>query len=123
WAVNTLGLADYLRHGYVLAPHTMFRQIQKLPPAHTITVEASGIKIRRYWDIPFEAPRGRSESEVLEEFKPLLEEIIRQHLVSDVPLGILLSGGLDSSSIVALMSRLNLNGHKAFSIGYDSKES
>jgi asparagine synthase (glutamine-hydrolysing) len=121
--VNMVALADYLRHGYVVAPHTMFRQIRKLPPGHTVTVDASGARILRYWDIPLVAPHDRSESEALEEFKPLLDDIIRRHLVSDVPVGVFLSGGLDSSSIVALMSQLNLNGYKAFSIGYDSRES
>ena len=121
--VNTVGLADYLRHGYVVAPHTMLQKIHKLAPAHTVTVNASGVKIRRYWDIPLEAARDRNESEALEEFSSLLDEILRQHLVSDVPLGVFLSGGLDSSSIVALMSRLNMRGYKAFSIGYDSRES
>jgi asparagine synthase (glutamine-hydrolysing) len=121
--VNSVALADYLRHGYVVAPHTMFRQIRKLEPAHSITVDASGTKTRRYWDIPLEAPQDRTESEALEELTPLLDDIIRQHLVSDVPVGVFLSGGLDSSSIVALMSRLHLSGRKAFSIGYDSKES
>src|SRR5262249_15568688 len=101
----------------------MFRKIRKLPPAHTITVTASGASIHRYWDIPLEPPAQRKESEVLEEFRPMLDDIIRRHLISDVPLGVFLSGGLDSSSIVALMSRLNSGVHKAFSIGYDSRES
>src|SRR5215475_2869473 len=121
--VDTVALADYLRHGYVVAPYTMFRQIRKLAPAHTVRVDATGVHTRRYWDIPLEAPRNRNESEASEELAALLDDIVRQHLVSDVPVGVLLSGGLDSSSIVALMSRLHLGGRKAFSIGYDSRES
>jgi asparagine synthase (glutamine-hydrolysing) len=121
--VDTSALADYLRHGCVLTPHTLFRSIHKLPPAHTITVNQSGATIRRYWEVPFDNPRHIGERQALEEFAGLLDETIRMHLVSDVPLGAFLSGGIDSSSIVAMASRANGRPLKTFSIGYDSGES
>src|SRR5215475_4050882 len=107
--VDTAALADYLRHGYTLTPHTLFRDVRKLPPGHSITVQRKGITIRRYWEVPLEEPRKISEREAIEEFGSMLDQTIRMHLLSDVPVGVFLSGGLDSSSVVAVMSRLGMN--------------
>jgi asparagine synthase (glutamine-hydrolysing) len=121
--VDPRALAQYLRHRYVIAPDTMLRGIRKLPPGHSLTVRETGSAVRRYWEMPLDGPRQITEAEALEEFGALLDETMRQHLVSDVPLGAFLSGGLDSSSVVALMSKIGVQDIKTFSIGYDSPES
>ncbi len=121
--IDREALAQYLRHRYVIAPGTILRDVRKLPPGHSITVRESGVTTRRYWEVPLEQPRKISEADALAEFGALLEETMRQHLVSDVPLGAFLSGGLDSSSVVAMMSKLGVADIKTFSIGYDSPES
>jgi asparagine synthase (glutamine-hydrolysing) len=121
--VDPEALAQFLRHLYVIGPRTMLRGVCKLLPGHSITVEQSGSTIRRYWELPIEPPREVSEHDALEEFDALIKETIRRHLVSDVPLGAFLSGGIDSSSVVALMASLQVPDIKTFSVGYDSPES
>ena len=121
--MDRLALADYLRHGYVFTPNTLFRSIQKLPPAHTITVQQSGISIRRYWDVPVDTATTMTERQALEGFNGLLSEAVRSHLVSDVPVGVFLSGGIDSSSVVAMAAKITGQRLTTFSIGYDSSES
>jgi asparagine synthase (glutamine-hydrolysing) len=116
-------LEEFLRYRYVIAPETMIAGIKKLPPAHTFTVNRRGITIKRYWDMPLVTPEPVSETKALKQLDWLLSDVVRMHLVADVPLGAFLSGGLDSSCVVALMSRLGVNDIKTFSIGYDSPES
>jgi asparagine synthase (glutamine-hydrolysing) len=116
-------LEEFLRYRYVIAPETMIAGIKKLPPGHTFTVNRKGVTIKRYWDMPLVAPEPVSETKALEQLDWLLSDVVRMHLVADVPLGAFLSGGLDSSCVVALMSRLGVNDIKTFSIGYDSPES
>jgi len=120
---DTSALSDYLRHGYVIAPHTLFQGIRKLPPAHTITVRLDRIATRRYWEVPLELPRVMPEGQALEELETLLDETMRMHRISDVPLGVFLSGGIDSSGVVALSSRVGTENINTFSVGYDSAES
>jgi asparagine synthase (glutamine-hydrolysing) len=121
--VDPEALAQFLRHLYAIGPRTMLRGVRKLQPGHSITVSESGCQTRRYWELPLELPREVSEKEALEEFDALIKETLRRHLVSDVPLGAFLSGGIDSSSVVALMSSLQVPDIKTFSVGYDSPES
>jgi len=121
--VDGNALAQYLRHRYVIGPDTMLRGIRKLQPGHSITVREGGTIVRRYWEMPLGRPREISEADALEEFGVLMDETMRQHIVADVPLGAFLSGGLDSSSVVALMARIGVSDIKTFSIGYDSPES
>jgi asparagine synthase (glutamine-hydrolysing) len=121
--VDDSALADYLCHGYSLIPNTLFRDIEKLPPAHSILVQQSGITVERYWEIPMESPRTVKERDALDELDALLTDTVRMHLISDVPLGVFLSGGLDSSSLVSVMSRLGIQDLQTFSVGYDAPES
>jgi asparagine synthase (glutamine-hydrolysing) len=121
--VSTEALAGFLHHGYVIAPHTILRDVMKLPPGHTICVQDSGATVRRYWDVPLGTLSPTSERDAIEQFGALLEETVRLHLISDVPLGTFLSGGIDSSAVVALMARVGVRDIKTFSIGYDSPES
>jgi asparagine synthase (glutamine-hydrolysing) len=121
--IETAALWEFLRRRYVIGPHTMLRNIRKLEPGHTIRVSANGIQVNRYWDLPLGGPRKITEAEALEQTDALLKESVRMHLVADVPLGVFLSGGLDSSTVVALMSELGARQIKTFSIGYDGAES
>ncbi len=121
--VDTTALADYLRHGYALPPFTLFRGILALAPGHTMTVCQGGVSNQQYWDIPLEPARVVTEKEAIEELSSLLDETVGMHLMSDVPLGVFLSGGIDSSAIVAIMSRLGVRNIQTFSVGYDAAES
>jgi len=121
--VDPGALTEFLLHRYVIGPQTILKDVKKLLPGHTITVTEAGSRIRRYWDLPLDPPRDIPDAQAAEEFGSLMTETIRQHLVADVPLGAFLSGGLDSSSIVAFMHKAGVPGIKTFSVGYDSPES
>jgi asparagine synthase (glutamine-hydrolysing) len=93
--------------------------VHKLPPAHTLTLRADGTrKLVRYWEVEFSPDHGKSEEDFAEQLRSLLEESVDMHLVSDVPVGAFLSGGLDSSSVVAFMARRSDRPVKTFSIGF-----
>jgi asparagine synthase (glutamine-hydrolysing) len=118
--LNIEGLSKFLSLKYVPAPHTMFEGVYALPPGCSLTCDANGIKIRRYWDVSF-TNRGtgeRSEESYAEQLDALLRECVKLHLVSDVPFGAFLSGGLDSSTIVALMSHFLNEPVKTYSVGF-----
>jgi asparagine synthase (glutamine-hydrolysing) len=121
--VDHQALDLYLALRYVPGPRTMFKNIFKLQPGHLMTVDEDGTRIRKYWDLAFthlrEAP-GR-ERETLDEFRHLLEESVKLRLISEVPLGVFLSGGLDSTAMLALMSKINGGERiKTFSVGYEA---
>ena len=120
--VNDQAIYDYLGFEFVPAPQTMFRHINKLPSGHYLTVAEGRVEVARYWDLAMaSSPTTLSYPEAVERQKELLAEAVKSHLVSDVPLGVFLSGGLDSSAIVALMRR-NISGPiKTFTIGYQDK--
>src|SRR5580700_2038600 len=116
--VNAQGLLEYLYYGYVPDPITAFTGIQKLPPGHLLEFENGKIQIRQYWDLPkYNTHAPKSEEECLEELEHRLLEATRIRLISDVPLGAFLSGGTDSSTIVALMARASSGPVKTFAIG------
>ena len=104
--VDLEALSDYFSYLYVPAPKTIYREVHKLRPAHYLAVDRQGIREVPYWDLSFAQPRDLSESDwcgrLMEEYR----ESVRLRLVSDVPLGAFLSGGVDSSSVVALMNEL-----------------
>jgi asparagine synthase (glutamine-hydrolysing) len=112
------GLDAYLTLGYVPDPLSIFRRIHKLPPGHYLTFREGQVRINQYWDFNFLATEDRTEAEYLEELRGLLEESVRLRLISDVPLGAFLSGGIDSSTVVALMARHMGQPVKTFSIGF-----
>jgi len=112
-------LDAYLTLGYVPDPLSIFRSIHKLPPGHHLSFAKGEVRVSEYWDFGFTTPaEGRSEDECLEELRALLDESVRLRLVSDVPLGAFLSGGIDSSTVVALMARHMGQPVKTFSIGF-----
>jgi asparagine synthase (glutamine-hydrolysing) len=102
-------LDEYLTLRIVAAPRSMFRDIRKLPPAHFLTFSAAdGLHVERYWDLAYEPKLRGDDEELLEELERRLVEAIRVHLVSDVPVGAFLSGGLDSTLVVALLMKHGL---------------
>jgi len=117
--VNSQGLLEYLYYGYVPDPITAFTGIQRVPPGHLLEFENGKVSIRQYWDLPpYGTLKPTSEQEILEELERRLLEATRIRLISDVPLGAFLSGGTDSSTIVALMARASSGPVKTFSIGF-----
>jgi len=121
-------LNRYLAFGCVRAPRTMIESVRMLPAGHTLTVENGGAPVvERYWQLPAETEppsAGRTKLqrwEVLAELRALLEESIRLHMISDVPLGAFLSGGLDSTVIVGLMSRMVDQPIRTVCIGYGAE--
>lgn len=113
-------LTNFLSLRYVPAPQTMFRGISSLPPGCTLACDRHGVKTNRYWDLVFDGIRNgnRREQDYAEELQALLCESVALHLISDVPFGAFLSGGLDSSTIVALMSQLLNKPVKTYSVGF-----
>jgi asparagine synthase (glutamine-hydrolysing) len=99
-------LSDYFSYQYIPAPKTIYRSVRKLRPAHYLVVDASGIREVPYWDISFNQTRELSEGEWCEAFLAEYRTAVKSRLISDVPLGAFLSGGVDSSSVVALMNEV-----------------
>jgi asparagine synthase (glutamine-hydrolysing) len=112
----------YLTYGYVPGAYSAFRGMRKLPPAHYLLVRQGTVTVRRYWSLRYTPKRRGSEAELGEELLALLEDAVRLRLISDVPLGAFLSGGIDSSVVVALMRRLVSGPLKTFSIGFERPE-
>ena len=112
-------LLQYFYFGYIPDPFTAFSAIKKLPPGHLLEYENGEVRIKQYWDLPqYACHTPASEDECLEELEHRLEEAVRIRLIADVPLGAMLSGGTDSSTVVALMSRASAGPVKTFSIGF-----
>jgi asparagine synthase (glutamine-hydrolysing) len=118
--LNSAILPEYLAFGYLSGTETFFSGIKALPPGHTMEVEASGqSSVREYWDLrsPERVP-NRSKADWIRCYRGLLEECVSSHLMSDVPLGMFLSGGLDSSAVAAIAARLRRDPIDTFSVGY-----
>ena len=126
-------LDEYLTLRFIPSPRTLFQGIRKLPPAHLLVLDASAvepsrtgllaaaprIEVRRYWNLRYTPKRGNREAELVEETRERVREAIESHLVSDVPVGAYLSGGMDSSLVVAMMSELRQEPVKTFAVGVD----
>lgn len=121
--LNLESLREYLALGYVPAPLTMFEGIEKILPGHCLVIENGRIEDQEYWDVPFGQTEHHSELEWIERVREKLLETIKAQLVSDVPLGAFLSGGIDSSTIVAAMARMTDQPVKTYSIGYGGDQS
>jgi len=118
-------LHHYLSLLVVPAPWTIFKDIRKLPPGHVLECDASGSRITSYWTCPSppeDLPCDWDEKEVEADVRRLFFEAVEKRLISEVPLGAFLSGGLDSSAVVAAMSRLKAGPVKTFSIGFEGPE-
>ncbi len=115
-------LADYLHLGYVAAPGCIFKGIRKLPPATLLAVENGQVREWRYWRLPAHSTPGVSESEWSERVRTQLDESVRMQMVSDVPIGAFLSGGVDSSAVVGLMARHSQQPIRTYAIGFTGGE-
>ena len=120
--INPEAISDYLSFLCVPAPQTAFRAIRKLEPGHTLVWQNGKVKVERYWSLDFKSKINISEAEAAERAIELLRDAVRVRLMSEVPLGAFLSGGIDSSAVVALMSELSPSRVKTFSIGFDEKD-
>jgi len=121
--LDPIALDSYLSLRYVPGPRTMFKDIWKLQPGHFMVVDEHGPRITRYWDIEYREKEPSSLAADLERFEALLEESVRLRLIAEVPLGVFLSGGLDSSAILAIMSKIaGQERIKTFSVGYQSPD-
>jgi asparagine synthase (glutamine-hydrolysing) len=119
--VDVQAIDQYLHYQYIPAPFSVYRQVRKLPPGHSLLIDAQRpvqAKPVRYWQLRFAPDRSLDEKAWIERIDAALEETVRTHLVSDVPFGAFLSGGMDSSTIVAYMSRILKEPVKAFCIGH-----
>ncbi len=116
-------LHHYLSLGYIPAPGSIFRNVRKLEPGCQLTVEDGGRQVeRRYWTLRFDpAPRTRSHEDYAEEVLETLRASVKSHLLSDVPVGVFLSGGVDSGGLVALMREITNQQIHTFSVGFEEK--
>jgi len=119
--MDLAALDAYFTYLYVPAPATLFRDVRELPPAHALVFDRDGIRTRRYWELEFKVDRRNDPQFFVDAFRDRFYQAVRSRLVSDVPLGALLSGGVDSSAVVAAMSKYATGPVKTFSIGYGSK--
>ena len=126
--VDPEALDLYLSLRYVPGPRTLFRGIRKLPPGHTLTWDERGLSLREYWDLAAHVrPEGEravpgNGREPRRRLADLLEESVRLRLMSEVPLGVFLSGGLDSTTVLAMMRRIAPGGRlRTFSVGYEGR--
>ncbi len=111
-------LSDYLTYQYIPPPHTMFKQVYKLPPAHVLICEHGQIHLEKYWELQYAPKVTFSEHELIERTRILLDEAVKLRMISDVPIGAFLSGGIDSSLVVAMMAQHSTQPVKTFSIGF-----
>jgi asparagine synthase (glutamine-hydrolysing) len=120
--VNPIALDEYLVYRYVPAPNTMFKNIMKVPPAHIMVVENGRIETRQYWDLSFVPSCNDDEETAIEHIRELIKDAIKVRLMSEVPLGAFLSGGIDSSLMVGYMSQMIDQPVRTFTIGFDEAD-
>jgi asparagine synthase (glutamine-hydrolysing) len=117
--LDTTALSSYLAHGFVVGSRTMFAGINKLPAACLLEASSDGVTVRPYWDLPKPQAATTDFETAAGTLRSLLEEAVRIRLMSEVPLGAFLSGGVDSSAIVAIMSQLSTTAVETFAVGFD----
>lgn len=112
-------LMRYLAYEYVPTPQTMYAEAASLPPSHWLELHEGGLRLERYWELPFPDERDtRSEEDICAAYHELLARAVRRRMISDVPLGVFLSGGIDSSIVAGLMASQSSTPIKTFSIGF-----
>ena len=130
--IDLQALSDYLSYNYIPGPRTIFRKIKKLQPGHFLVCRFADrpiVKTVKYWDVPFcpppvevtQLPPEKQYRHYGQQLYEKLKEAVKMQLVSDVPLGVWLSGGIDSSTIVALMRQVHSGEIKTFSVGFEQK--
>ena len=121
--VNQRAVADFLSLSYVPDPDTIYDNIYKLAPGHTLLATRSDVRTRRYWQAEFSADAGASDpTDSIEEIRTLALDAVKRRMISDVPLGVFLSGGVDSSAVAGLMAAQSRDRVKTFSIGFTNNE-
>ncbi|MBI5327370.1 MAG: asparagine synthase (glutamine-hydrolyzing) [Deltaproteobacteria bacterium] len=120
--INYAAMTDYLVLQYIPAPNTIFKHIKKLEAGTCIIIENNVVKVRRYWQPQPQACCNLSEGQIVEKLDALLTESIKKQMIADVPLGVFLSGGVDSSAITALMAGITGAGVKAYSVGFEERD-
>ena len=116
--IDEEALASFFTLSYIPAPLTIFEGISKLLPGHVLTVKGGRVTERQYWDLSFKPDRSRSEADFIEEFMHRMAEAVKLRLISEVPLGAFLSGGIDSSAVVAFMAQASQDPVNTFTIGF-----
>jgi len=116
--LNPAGLDAYFSIGYMPGPDTLFQGIRKLEPGHALVVEATRMQNLEYWDVPLRESGARSMEQAAEEGQALFKDCVRHCLISDVPVGIFLSGGLDSSAVTAMVDALGSTQKNTFTASY-----
>jgi len=117
--LNLSSLSDYISFQCVPSENTMFEDIKRLEPGHCLIVKENKIKIERYWFPDYSQKLNLSENEAINETFNYFKHIVKQHLISDVPLGLFLSGGIDSTLVTAAVREVSSNKIKTFSIGFE----
>jgi asparagine synthase (glutamine-hydrolysing) len=121
--LDPLALDAYLALHYIPAPLTIFRGVRKLPPGHLLEIDNGQVSVRRYWDVPaFGAGTSLPDEEAAARLRALLEESVEEHLLSDVPIGMFLSGGVDSSIVAAIAARQATTPLQTFCVRFDDRE-
>ncbi len=123
-SIDLEGLDQYLQFQYIPAPATIYKEVKKLPPAHFMVVDFHGQlqKKESYWKLEFKEGAHKTREEWKEELEAVIKESVRAHLVSDVPFGAFLSGGIDSSAVVGMMAQQMQQPVKTFSIGFKEEQ-
>jgi asparagine synthase (glutamine-hydrolysing) len=116
--LDPTAVADYFKYLYIPDPKSIFAGVSKLLPGHYLIAGKGGSRIHEYWDVPFHEPGSRTQASLEDELLGLLEQAVRERMVAEVPLGAFLSGGIDSSGIVALMAELSRQPVITCSIGF-----
>jgi len=117
--MDVAALDHYLSFLYTPRDGSIFKHVRKLPPGHLMTWRNGEARIEKYWELPATESFGGSEADAVAGLRDVLSDAVRSHLISDVPLGAFLSGGVDSSLVVGLMSQVSSARVKTFSIGFD----
>ncbi len=120
--IDVQALDEYLAYMAIPAPRTIYRHVRKLPPAHLLVRDRRGTSVRPYWALSYAPKLAMSDDEAADAVLTALGEAVRKRLVSDVPLGAFLSGGVDSSAVVAIMAQLMDRPVKTFSIGFEESD-
>ena len=115
---DPIAMDEYLTYGFVPAPRSIYRAIAKLPPGHCGVFDADGWRVQQYWRVDYSSPQPIDEGAAIEQFDELMTQAVEARLVSDVPLGSFLSGGMDSAVITAIMCKLACEPVRSFSIGF-----
>jgi asparagine synthase (glutamine-hydrolysing) len=119
---DMLALFDYLTYHYVPAPGSAFAGVRRLRPAHALVIEDGAVRLERYWSLDYRPKQRLSEDDAAAELLARLRGAVRRRLVADVPIGAFLSGGIDSSTVVALMAEASAAPVRTFSIGFEEPQ-